>query len=145
MHELQTEIEIEAPAERIWSILTDFAAYPEWNPFIRSIRGTPERGRALEVRIQPSGARGMTFRPTVLVAERPREFCWRGRLLVPALFEGEHCFRLEPLPGDRVRLRHSERFRGILVPLLRGRIDRDTRRGFVEMNAALKQRAEAPR
>jgi hypothetical protein len=31
---------------------------------------------------------------------------------------------------------------GILVPLLRRRLDQDTRRGFTEMNAALKLLAE---
>jgi uncharacterized protein YndB with AHSA1/START domain len=32
MRELRDEIEIEATPERVWEILTDFAAYPEWNP-----------------------------------------------------------------------------------------------------------------
>jgi uncharacterized protein YndB with AHSA1/START domain len=35
MKELHTEIEIDASAERVWDILTDFASYPQWNPFIR--------------------------------------------------------------------------------------------------------------
>ena len=41
--ELFTMTEIEAPAERVWHILTDFARYPEWNPFIRCIEGEPVR------------------------------------------------------------------------------------------------------
>ena len=32
MKELRSEIEIEAPTERVWGVLTDFAAYPEWSP-----------------------------------------------------------------------------------------------------------------
>ena len=142
MHELRTAIEIQATAQRVWAILADFAAYPQWNPFIRQIRGVPERGRSLEVRIQPSGTRGMTFRPTVLAAEPARELRWLGRLLIPGLFDGEHRFVIEPLPGGRVRFHHSERFRGLLVPLLRGKLERETKRGFDEMNAALKRRAE---
>ena len=39
MKELHSEIEIDASAERVWGILTDFASYPEWNPFIRRISG----------------------------------------------------------------------------------------------------------
>ena len=36
---LYSEIEIHSSQERIWEILADFSRYPEWNPFIRSIRG----------------------------------------------------------------------------------------------------------
>jgi len=64
--ELRSEIEIEAPIERVWRVLTDFAAYPEWNPFIRRVSGRAELDERLVVRMQPSGTRGMTFRPTVM-------------------------------------------------------------------------------
>jgi uncharacterized protein YndB with AHSA1/START domain len=29
---LETHIEIEAPKEKVWGLLTDFPAYPQWNP-----------------------------------------------------------------------------------------------------------------
>lgn len=60
-HQLQTEID--AVPEQVWAILTDFAAYSAWNPSIKYIRGIPKPGARLEVCIQPSGAKGMTFRP----------------------------------------------------------------------------------
>jgi hypothetical protein len=142
VHELRTAIEIQASAERVWAILLAFDRYGEWNPFIRWIRGVPSPGRSLRVRIQPSGARGMTFRPTVRVLEPPRELRWLGRLPLPGLFDGEHRFVIEDLPDGRVRFQHSERFTGLLVPLLRGKLEGETRRGFDEMNAALKRRAE---
>jgi hypothetical protein len=100
-HHLQTEIDIAATPDRVWSILTDFSAYPDWNPFIRSIRGVPEQGARLVVRIQPSGAKAMTFRPTVLTATRDRELCWLGRLLVPGLFDGEHRFTIQPIADKK--------------------------------------------
>lgn len=140
---LETEIEIAAAPERIWLILADFAAYPDWNPFIRSIQGTARQGARLEVRIQPGGAKGMTFRPIVLAAHPGRELRWLGHLLVPGLFDGEHRFLIEPVAGGKTRFRQSERFNGILVGLFRKSLDRDTRRGFDEMNLALKARAEA--
>ena len=36
---LRAEIEIDAEPARVWAILMDFEAYPEWNPFITSIEG----------------------------------------------------------------------------------------------------------
>jgi len=143
MKRLHSEIEIDATAERVWRVLTDFASYPEWNPFIRSISGVPSTGERLEVRIEPPGGRGMTFRPMILTAEPGRELRWLGRLLVPKLFDGEHSFIIRPLEGDRVRFVHAEAFRGVLVPLFARSLDDGTRRGFEDMNRALKARAES--
>ena len=144
MKELLSEIEIGAPAERVWRLLTDFPTYPQWNPFIRRISGEPTPGERLEVRIEPPGGRGMTFRPTVLNAEPNRELRWLGHLLVPGLFDGEHSLTIQPLEENRVRFVQREAFRGLLVPLIGRSLDNNTQQGFEEMNRALKERAEAP-
>ena len=115
--ELYTEIHINAPPERIWRILTDFASYPQWNPFVRRARGKPEKGEQLEVYLQPEGAGGMTFQPRVLTAEPGRELRWRGHLLIPGLFDGEHIFIIEPLVAGDVRFIQREIVTGLLFPL----------------------------
>ncbi len=142
MKELRSEIEIEASAERVWQLLTDFAHFPQWNPFIRRASGNAKVGQRLEVNIQPSGANGMTFRPTVLKAEPNRELRWIGRLLIAGLFDGEHIFTIEPLGTNRIRFVQREIFTGLLVPLFAKGLDTDTQRGFEEMNRALKAQAE---
>ncbi|MEP7137194.1 MAG: SRPBCC domain-containing protein [Chloroflexota bacterium] len=142
MKELHTEIEIQASKERVWQLLTDFAAFPQWNPFIRRVEGEAKAGTKLEAYIHQSGASGMTFRPTVLTAEPYQELRWLGRLLVPGLFDGEHIFTIEVPSGNRVRFAQQEKFTGILVPLFARNLGTDTLHGFKEMNQALKARAE---
>lgn len=142
MKELLTEIEIKATPERVWEILADFPEYPVWNPFIRTASGELRPGARLDVRIEPPGGRGMTFRPTVLKAEPGRELRWIGHLLVSGLFDGEHSFTIEPIGDGLVRFTQREMFRGILVPLFRKSLDAGTLQGFHLMNAALKKRAE---
>lgn len=142
MKELRTEIEIQASDERVWQLLTDFASFPQWNPFVRRVKGEAKAGARLEVHIQPSGTSGMTFKPTVLKAEPNRELRWLGHLLVPGLFDGEHIFTIETLGVNRVRFTQREVFTGLLVPLFARGLDTDTRRGFEEMNHALKVQAE---
>jgi hypothetical protein len=142
MKEIRTDIEIDAPAERVWQVLTDFASFPQWNPFIRQATGEPKVGARLGVRIQPPGSKGMTFRPKVLRVEPNRERRWLGRLWIPGLFDGEPSFHLEPLGPTRTRLVQRETFRGLLVPLLFRWVGGSTRQGLEEMNRALKARAE---
>jgi hypothetical protein len=86
----------------------------------------------------------MTFKPKVLNAEPNRELRWLGHLLFPGLFDGEHSFTIQPLGESRVRFVQREEFKGLLVPLLARSLDNGTRRGFEEMNRALKERAESP-
>ena len=61
MYLIETEIEIAASPERVWSILMDFPAYPEWNPFIRSLSGVAKPGEKLRAFIQPEEHRAMTL------------------------------------------------------------------------------------
>src|SRR2546428_6274197 len=142
MKELSAEIEIEAPPERVWQILTDFPKFFEWNPFIRQMSGEPKTGARLRVRLEPPGGRAMTFKPKMLNVEPHRELRWLGRLWIPGLFDGEHIFTIERLDEKRVRFIQREKFTGLLVPFMAKGLDRDARRGFEEMNRALKERAE---
>jgi hypothetical protein len=139
--QLSSEILIDSSAKRVWELITDFEDFPGWNPFIRRATGEIKMGARLEVFIQPSGARGMTFHPKVLKVDPNHELRWLGRLYLPWLFDGEHAFIIEPSKEDSVRFIQSEKFTGLLVPFTRGLL-RDTQRGFEEMNMALKQRAE---
>ena len=142
MHRLETQIAISAPAERVWSLLMDFPSYARWNPFIRSIEGNPSVGQSLDVFIQPPGAKGMRFRPTVLALKAEHEFRWKGRFLVPGLFDGEHGFILEPQSQGGIIFHQGELFSGILVPLFKRSLEGATKQGFVAMNEALKREAE---
>ncbi len=143
MKQIATEIEINAPASRVWAILTEFARFADWNPFILPIEGRPHVGARLKVTIQPPDWKPMTFRPLVLKAEPERELRWLGRIVLPWLFDGEHAFVIEPAGEGKVRFRQSEQFRGLLLPLVWGKMADKTRRGFEMMNEAIKRVAEA--
>jgi hypothetical protein len=136
MKELRTEIEIAASPEVVWAILTDFAAFPQWNPFIKEASGEQKVGGKLRIRVVPSGGKGMVFKPTVLAFETNRELRWRGRLGIPGLFEGEHSFTIEQIVDGRTRLTQREVFTGVLVPLLARSLDDGTKKGFEAMNVA---------
>jgi len=142
MFEIRTSVEIDASAEQVWAVLADFAAYPEWNPFVRRIEGWPQRGERLSVELAPAQAKVMRFRPRVLEAVRPERLSWLGHLGLPGLFDGEHHFFIEQRQDGGVRFHHGERFRGLLLPFMKKSLEAGVRPGFEAMNRALKQRVE---
>ena len=139
---IRSAIEIRAPLEAVWRVLTDFSAYPEWNPHLRRVRGTPRVGGRLTVHSRPPGGRSVVLRPQVISWSPPTELRWRGTFISRFLFTGEHGFRLEPLGDSRVRFIQDETFRGLLVPLYARLRLAGTREGFSRMNEALRERAE---
>ena len=138
---IETNIEMNVPPARVWSILTDFARMPAWNPFIKSISGTLAQGAQLSVYIAPPGKSGMRFKPTILTVRPERELRWLGHLLIPGVFDGEHYFLLEPIGEGKTRLTQGEKFSGLLVGLFSGMLSA-TEAGFHAMNSALKREAE---
>lgn len=144
MRAIAAEIDIDAPPSQVWAVLTDLPRYPEWNPFIREAAGEVRAGARLRLRMFPRAGRPMTFRPRVLVATTDIELRWVGRLVLPGVFDGEHCFRLSPratTEGTHTHLRQTERFSGLLVPVL-GKTIFATVENFRALNEALKNRVE---
>jgi len=133
--EIETSILIAALPSRVWQVLTDFNAFPAWNPFIRAISGPLREGARLSIQIVPPGRSAMRFRPALLVVRPDQELRWRGSLLIPGLFTGEHVIRLQSEEVNSTRVIQGERFSGLLVGLFvrRGMLDA-TRQGFHSMN-----------
>lgn len=139
---LHSEVVIHAPPERVWSVLTDLAAYPEWNPFFVNAEGELVVGESLELTMQPVGKDQQSFSPKLLVFELGRKLVWRGRLWIPWLFDGTHTFSIERIDAQRVRFTQHEDFAGMFVPFAGFEPYHE---GWELMNAALKRRAEAPK
>lgn len=142
-HEIRTEIDIDATPDVVWKVLTDLDNYREWNPFIVSSLGQVRVGEKLTNSLQRPGKKVMTFKPTVTVVEPGKTFEWLGRLGLPGIFDGRHRFELQGLPDGGTRLVHGEKLNGLLVRVLRSSLDTETKQGFMDMNVALKARAEA--
>ena len=141
MQEIQTEIFINAPIEKVWAVLTDLHAYSAWNPFICKVEGNLQLDSPLTVTVQPAGQKPMSFRSKI-DSLGEYEFSWLGGVGIPGIFKGLHRFKLEKNANNQVKFIHSERFSGILHWPILYMIGKSTREGFVNMNQALKERCE---
>jgi hypothetical protein len=142
MRELRTEVTIDAPAQRVWDVITDFGSFSDWNPFMQRASGEVAVGNKLTVYLKPPGGMGMSIKPRIIEVDPGREFRWLGHLLMPGIFDGEHVFEIVPIGDASCRFVQREEFSGILAPLMLAMIGKSTERGFNEMNQALKARAE---
>jgi hypothetical protein len=141
MKELRTEIRINAPAEKVWKILTDLDKYPEWNPFIHHAIGKAESGEKVDISFL-NGKKDMTLHCKITRLVPEKELSWEYKVMHPGLWYGEHSFTIEPEGENRVRFIDIEVFTGLLIPFLAKDIDTNSRRDFEAMDKALKQRAE---
>ncbi len=139
--EIRTEIEIDAPAAKVWSILADFKRFREWNPFVISVEGEPKVGETLKIEVQLPGSRKLDFTPLVLKAEPDRELRWVGDLPLGA-FRGEHFYVIEAISDSKVKFVHGEQFSGWMVRLIWLMVGKQTEAGYHLMNRALKSEAE---
>jgi hypothetical protein len=137
MKSIETAIIINVSVAKVWEILTKFETYPNWNPFIKSVKGNIKKGETIEVKIQLEGMKLQTFTPEILVFNINKEFRWLGELGIKGIFDGEHFFILERIDNERTKLIHGERFTGILSGLIYKMIGKKTKNGFNAMNQAI--------
>ena len=136
---ISNEIEINAPIDKVWTALTDFSKYPDWNPFIRKVNGEIKKGNIIEVTFQTKGNDPIVFTPEIKLFEKNNVFQWEGKLFLPWIFTGKHTFQLSQIDINKTKLIQIEDFNGILVPLFN--FD-TTIEGFDLMNKEFKKRLE---
>ncbi|WP_341529630.1 SRPBCC domain-containing protein [Nostoc sp. UHCC 0302] len=141
--EIYTEVEIAAKAEKVWSILTNFNDYINWNPFIVKAEGKIHQGAKITIHVQPPGLKSMVFNPTIIKTEENRTLVWEGKFILPGMFDGEHTYIIEELGNQGVRLIQKETYTGLLIPFLAKKLSKNTRGGFELMNQAIKNLAES--
>ncbi len=142
MKDIRTTADIHTTPERVWQVLTDFAAYQEWNPFITHAQGKVEVGERLELRVEPPGEGARRQRPVVVEADPGRELRWVEERWPGGLLDGHHVITIVPKGTNRTHVVHRETFTGLLVPFLAASLETNIREGLEAMNRALKQRAQ---
>jgi hypothetical protein len=143
--ELRTFVDIDATPERVWDVLTDVSAYPEWNSFITGAEGSFVVGNRIAFTLPPLNVvLRRTLRCTVLEVVPQQRLRFRLRLSrppLPGLFEADHVLAITPRDGG-VRVWEDAKFRGALVPFLSRYFNRENSPAFAATNEAFKARAE---
>jgi len=140
--ELKTQIEIAAPPSLAWSVLADFAHYPDWNPFIIEVRGSAREGATIDYRFEfPRGVR-LRAKAKILRARPERELRWAAHFVSSSLFNGEHYFVIDPTSETSFVFHHGEVFSGALLPVALPMLQRSGPPIYRALTTAFKARVE---
>lgn len=107
--------QIRAPAERVWSLLTNAAEFPRWNSTVSQIEGEIALGKKIVVRA-PTSTRA--FKLTVTEFEPNKRMVWKSGSA--PMFKGERTFLLVPLSDGSTNFSMDEVMSGLMLPLIRG-------------------------
>jgi uncharacterized protein YndB with AHSA1/START domain len=111
--EYAVAIEIDAPASRIWSLLTRADDFPRWNSTVSSIEGRIAEGEKIAVRVPVSDR---VFKLAVRDVEKDRRMVWSDGMA--PMFKGVRTFTLVPKPNGKTEFRMAEVFAGLMLPMI---------------------------
>jgi hypothetical protein len=140
---ISSEIEIDAPIDRVWSILCDFDSYPEWNPFTVSVKTTLELGSPVDMQVKLRPPKAMHQVEHVSAVVPGERVCWGGNVGPRWFISADRCQVLTDLGGGRTRYVTTDVFTGLGVGLMFRIVGRHVQRGFDDVARALKARAES--
>ena len=135
-------VEIGAPIELVWDVLTDVARYGEWNPFTQCEGADLKVGSPIHLDVT-LGLYRRKQTEWISAVEPPNLLSWSMRIGAPFLLDSLREQRLTALSGTRCAYCSTDALTGLLTPLVVVSFASIVRRGFNDVGAALKRRAEA--
>ena len=139
---VRAEVEIDAPIERVWKILTDLERYAEWNPFTPEITSNLEIGAPVEMRVRLVG-KFLITRVEFLTRNAQYTLGWELHMGGGVLLHAERVQTLTPVDRGRTRYISEDTFTGWLRPLVLALFGRAMERGFTDCGLGLKKEAES--
>ena len=137
----QTSIDIEAPQQRVWDIVSDITAWPQRTETVAAVDVlTPAPiGKGSRVRLRQPKLPEATW--TVTTWDAPAYFDWIQRSGGVTIIAGH---RVEAIDARRARLTLTIEMLGLLVPIM-GLFYRDLTNRYLRIEAeGMKRAAEAP-
>jgi hypothetical protein len=139
---IEHRIGVQAPVGVVWGVLSDFAAWPEWNPLYPEIQGDLRIGSLLTMTLALPGEARRTIQPTIIDWTPDDQIHW-SLSLMGGLVRSVRFLELEVLGEENCILSNGEVFGGLLGASVARAKRRAIRRGFTEMGEAAAARAES--
>jgi uncharacterized protein YndB with AHSA1/START domain len=134
--EYRVGVSIAAEPDVVWALLTDAAAYPQWNTTVISIDGKIAKDEQIELKAKIDPKR--TFELTVSTFDANRKMVWEDG---GKAFKGVRTFTLTPRGDGTTEVTMAEVLTGSMMGMIEGKLP-DFRPSFDDFAADLKRAAE---
>jgi uncharacterized protein YndB with AHSA1/START domain len=136
------EAVIDADAADVWEAITDFEAYPDWNPWVLSAVGPNAPGSEVDVVVM-NGKSKMNAKHTVLNGVPLQRFCWKDAGWNALFVYGQRCRTLTVQGDGSVHYQVELMIDGALSHIAALFYGPGIEEGIAKETAALALRAEA--
>ena len=133
-----TEIEVNADADTVFSVIADFDNYHRWNPWLLSAEGKCAVGEIVDVNVR-LGRRVMNVKHRVLDVVPGRHLRWCDMGWFTLFAYGERARSIEPLKSGGVLYKNQLPITGVFRSLADRFTGKAVRDGMHAENMALKQ------
>ena len=142
MFVIDNVLDIDAPADVVWEVISDLPRYPEWNPFCLECRSTLKPGDPIDMTVKLM-RKPQQQREWMLEYVAGRRFAYQMK---PAPLGALSSFRshdVEATNAQRTRYRSYFHLKGWFKFVVMGLFRDKLEVGFAGMSQAIKDRAEA--
>jgi len=139
---VEHRIGVQAPAEIVWEVISDFAAWKEWNPIHPRMEGELRIGTTLVVDVTVGDGPPTTIRPVVQDWVPYEQLHWRSKRL-RGFVTAIRYIEIDKKGDQNAIFSNGELFMGPLVRFVSRGERRRLRAAYTRMGEAVRDRAEA--
>lgn len=140
--EVRTDpVQINAPIDFVWDVLTEVEKYREWNSFTPQAQTDFKIGSPAHLRVR-MGPMMMKIAETVCAFEKPRLIAWTKTFGVRWFLVAVRQQVLEPMDDTRCTYHNTDQLTGLMAPVVLLLNGDYMRRGFNDVAEGLKRYAE---
>lgn len=139
---VEHRIGVQAPAEIVWEVVSEFETWHQWNPLYRKAEGLLKIGTVLTLEQHLAGEPAKVIAPIVQDWVPYEQLHWRSSRM-GGFVTAIRYLEIENMGPENATFSNGELFMGLLLRF----VSRDERRrlktAFTQMGEAVRDRAEA--
>ncbi|WP_297512255.1 SRPBCC domain-containing protein [uncultured Caulobacter sp.] len=139
---VEHRIGVQAPAEIVWEVVSDFDAWTHWNPLYRRAEGQLKIGTALSLEQHLPGRPPTVITPIVQDWVPYEQLHWRSSRM-GGFVTAIRYLEIENMGPENATFSNGELFMGLLLRFVSREERRTLKAAFTRMGEAVRDRAES--